>query len=66
VRDIAAQSGVTHGMIRHIYGAKEALWHEAITFLFQQLDREVNIEAEIQAGRGDRELFAAYVRRFVR
>jgi hypothetical protein len=53
-------------MIRHIYGAKEALWHEAITFLFQQLDREVNIEAEIQAGRGDRELFAAYVRRFVR
>jgi AcrR family transcriptional regulator len=65
VRDIAAQCGVSHGMIRHIYGTKEALWREAIIFLFARLDREVNIDAQIKAGLDDRELFAAYVRRYV-
>lgn len=65
VRDIAAQTGVNHGMIRHIYGTKEELWREAITFLFERLDREVNLDAEIQAGRSDRELFIAYVQRYV-
>jgi len=66
VRDIAAQAGVNHGMIRHIYGTKEQLWRAAITFLFERLDREVNVDAEIQAGLGDRELFTTYVHRYVR
>ena len=66
VRDIAAQTGVNHGMIRHIYGTKEELWRAATTFLFERLDREVNLDAEIQAGLGDRELFTTYVHRYVR
>jgi AcrR family transcriptional regulator len=65
VRDIAAQTGVNHGMIRHIYGSKEELWREAITFLFERLDSEVNLDAQIQAGLSDRELFVTYVQRYV-
>jgi TetR/AcrR family transcriptional regulator len=66
IRNIAAQTGVTHGMIRHVYGTKEVLWHEAITFLFRRLDSEVNLDAEVQAGLSDRELFTTYVHRYVR
>ena len=66
VRDIAAQAGVNHGMIRHIYGTKEGLWRAAITFLFERLDREVNLDTEIGAGLGDRELFVTYIHRYVR
>jgi AcrR family transcriptional regulator len=66
IRNIAAQTGVTHGMIRHVYGTKEVLWHEAITFLFRRLDSEVNLDAEMQAGQSDRELFTTYVHRYVR
>jgi AcrR family transcriptional regulator len=66
VRDIAAHAGVNHGMIRHIYGTKEELWSAAITFLFERLNHEVNLDAEIQAGLGDRELFTTYIHRYVR
>jgi AcrR family transcriptional regulator len=66
LRDIAADAGVNHGMIRHIYGSKNEIWREAIVFLFERLGREVSLEAEIRAGMGDRELFAAYVHRYVR
>lgn len=66
LRDIAADADVAHGMIRHIYGSKEEVWRAAITFLFDRLDREVNLDDEVQAGRSDRELFATYVHRYVR
>ncbi|HEY0942007.1 MAG TPA: TetR/AcrR family transcriptional regulator [Steroidobacter sp.] len=65
VRKIAAQAGVNHGMIRHIYGSKEELWQEAITFLFERLDAAVNVDAEIASGMDDRTLFETYVRRYV-
>lgn len=45
-------------MIRHIYGSKEEVWRAAITFRFDRLDREVNLDDEIQAGRSDRELLS--------
>ncbi|MBL8267884.1 MAG: TetR family transcriptional regulator C-terminal domain-containing protein [Steroidobacter sp.] len=66
LRDIAADADVAHGMIRHIYGSKEEVWRAAITFLFDRLDREVNLDDEVQAGRSDRELFTTYVHRYVR
>lgn len=66
LRDIAADADVNHGMIRHIYGSKEEIWRAAITFLFDRLDREVNLDDEVQAGRSDRELFTTYVHRYVR
>lgn len=65
LRDIAADADVNHGMIRHIYGSKEEVWRAAITFLFDRLDREVNLDDEIQAGHSDRELFTTYVHRYV-
>ncbi len=65
VRNIAAQAGVNHGMIRHIYGTKEELWREAITFLFERLDAEVNVDAEMASGMDDRKLFETYVHRYV-
>ncbi len=65
VRKIAAQAGVNHGMIRHIYGTKEELWRRAITFLFERLDSTVNVDAEIASGMDDRALLEIYIRRYV-
>ena len=41
VREIAAQAGVQHGMIRHIFKTKEELWRRAIAFLFERMEREL-------------------------
>ena len=65
VRKIAAQASVNHGMIRHIYGTKDELWRQAITFLFERIDTLVNVDAEAASGMSDRELFQTYVRRYV-
>lgn len=35
VRDISAEAGVTHALIRLHFGTKEGLWKEAISFLFE-------------------------------
>src|SRR5512139_3079821 len=40
LRDIAADAGVNHAMIRHIYGTKQELWRQAITYLFERTNSE--------------------------
>ena len=37
IRDIAAQSGVTHGLIRHHFGTKEDIWRAVIDALIEEL-----------------------------
>lgn len=36
LRDIAAQSGVTHGLIRHHFGSKEDIWRAVIDATLQE------------------------------
>ena len=65
LRAIATAAKVNHGMIRHIYGSKEELWRQAITFLFERTSIELSQNAEMLAGLDDRDRLKAYVRRYV-
>lgn len=65
LRDIAAEVGVNHAMIRHIYGTKQELWRQAITYLFERTNIELNQNAEALAGLSDVERMKAYIRRYV-
>ena len=53
VREIARQSGVNHAMIKYYFDTKEALWREAVTFLFDRANAalEKNIDLK-KAARG--------------
>lgn len=37
LRAIAAEAGLAHGLIRHYFGAKEALWEAVAAYLFGQM-----------------------------
>ncbi len=65
LRTIATAAGVNHGMIRHIYGDKDELWRQAVTFLFERTSIELSQNAEVLAGLDDRDRLKAYVRRYV-
>lgn len=65
VRTIAAEAGVNHAMIRHIYGSKNELWRHAITFLFERIGAELAQNAEEFAGLSDRERLKVQIRRYV-
>lgn len=43
VRDIARQAGMNHRMVSYYFGTKESLWKEAVTFLFDRMDRELSL-----------------------
>lgn len=65
LRDIAADAGVNHGMIRHVFGTKEELWRQAITFLFARVSREMSDEPSALIAQTDRERMTAYIHRYV-
>ncbi|MEO0882868.1 MAG: TetR/AcrR family transcriptional regulator [Pseudomonadota bacterium] len=68
VRDIAAQIGMSHGMIRYHYETKEKLWFAAVDFLFERLYSTVSISPENQARleAGDIEVLRDWLREYVR
>lgn len=64
LREIAADAGVQHGMIRHIYQTKEELWRRTIAFLFDRMEREMPAELTDGEPRG-LDGFKAFVRWYV-
>lgn len=44
LREIADHADVNHAMIKYYFGGKEALWREAVNFLFERQRRELNPE----------------------
>ena len=63
MRTIATRAGVNHGMIRHIFGSKEELWHDAVAYLFSRATSELNIDT---TGLTARQRFESIVRSYVR
>jgi TetR/AcrR family transcriptional regulator len=64
-RDIAESAGVRHGMIRHIYGTKDELWRQAISFLFERMHAEMAPSlAQFESGDG-RAFWKAWVRWYI-
>jgi AcrR family transcriptional regulator len=41
IRDIAAEAGVNHGMIKYYFDNKDRLWRAAVTLLFERMEREL-------------------------
>ncbi len=65
-RTIATAAGTQQPQINYHFASKEALWHEAVDLLFEQLD--VAMQRTIDAGppaKDPRSVFAASVRAFV-
>ena len=66
LRDIAADSGVTHAMIHKHFGFKEELWRAAIDLMFERQAAEVRYDDWIATDRltadGMRQLIHRYVR----
>lgn len=45
IRDIAAEVGVTHTLIRYHFGSKEELWKDVVRDMYARLDRTLSLEA---------------------
>lgn len=66
IRDIAAEVGITHTLIRYHFGSKEQLWKDVVTHMYQELDkamsREVIGKLDMRTTDGMREYLKHYVR----
>jgi AcrR family transcriptional regulator len=67
VRDIAAVAGCNHSIIRYYYENKDKLWRAAVQYLFERMDREMQIDAQQRKAlqSGCAEAFEVYLRRYV-
>lgn len=66
LRDVAAEAGVNHGMIRYYYESKDLLWRAAVELLFTRIDEEIDYTPEFLEGLSTVEGFKEWVRRYVR
>lgn len=66
VRDISADAGVTHAVIRLHFGSKELLWKAALDYLFERWNRETAVEPGEPRTQDGKEGLKAFVLRFVR
>ena len=44
IREIAANVGITHTLIRYHFGSKEQLWRDVVTEMYERLDRALSFE----------------------
>ena len=63
MRAVATRAGVNHGMIRHIFGAKEELWQEAVAFLFERASSEMEV---VDSDKPPRARFVDLIHTYVR
>lgn len=66
VRDIAADAGVTHTLIRYHFGSKEKLWREVVTDMFTRLEIEMRQGPKAKGGRTPPEGLREFLRRYIR
>jgi TetR/AcrR family transcriptional regulator len=66
LREIAAQAGVQHALIRYHFKTKEELWKAAVSYLFARIHDEVAIKPAEIAQSTPLELFRIWLRRYLR
>lgn len=66
VRDVAADAGVNHAMIRYYYSTKEQLWRAAVTHLFERIDTEIDYSSGFLETLPIEDGFKEFIRRYVR
>ena len=66
LRDVAAEAGVNHGMIKYHFDSKDQLWRAAVTLLFERMEAELGgVHAEDE-GASPLDQTKNAVRRYVR
>jgi AcrR family transcriptional regulator len=66
LRDISANAGVTHAVIRLHFGGKKELWRAAVDHLFEKMAAEMRLAPDEPAMNDGVEGFASFLRRYVR
>jgi AcrR family transcriptional regulator len=66
VRDICADAGVTHALIRLHFGSKELLWQAAVDYLFERMNQEMALPPGEPRMREGLEGLKAFARRYVK
>ena len=66
LREIAAQAGVTHAVIRLHFGSKEDLWRAAIAEMFQRQEKELGHSSLSDGAPLTAESLSDFVHRYVR
>lgn len=66
IRDISAQAGVNHAMVKYHFNNKENLWKEAVRFLFSRCDEEVSISPEEAENLNALEATELFFRKYIR
>lgn len=66
LREIAAEAGVTHAVIRLHFGSKEDLWRAAVAEMFERQERELGHSGLTDGGSLTAEGFRDFVHRYVR
>lgn len=66
VRDIAAEVGVTHTLIRYHFGSKEELWKDVVRDMYTRLDRTLSLEALGHIDLTTVEGMKTYLRHYIR
>lgn len=66
-RDIAGRADMSHGIIRYHYTTKENLWHKAVAYLLENMERETYLtDKQIeQMVSGDKNVFRLWLRMYV-
>lgn len=66
IRDIAADAGVTHTLIRYHFGSKEELWKEVVTNMFQRLSQELREGMKSTKGASPQDNMRNFMRHYIR
>lgn len=66
IREIAAEAGVTHTLIRYHFGSKEQLWKEVVTDMFKRLSAEMRSGPKTGGKRTPPEGLREFLRRYIR
>ncbi len=66
LRDIAAEAGVTHAVIRLHFGGKEELWRAAIDLMFERQNAELGYDEVLAFDRLSEQALRDLIHRYVR
>lgn len=65
LRDIAAEAGVNHALIKYHFNSKDNLWKEAVRFLFERMEEELAVDPAEEADLSEFEKLKNGIRRYV-
>lgn len=66
LRDIAAEAGVTHAVIRLHFGGKEELWRAAINLMFERQNMELGYQEVLSLDKLTKQALRDLIHRYVR